>query len=161
MASSSHINEAQFRIMANRLGGRFIRKVLAEIERDARLIAGTGPYSTGHRVELHPRMRPSLAASFYTIGPIPRGLKVDGRVGNRAPHAMIVHNGAGPHMIFARYTRSQRLYFYWKRRNIWFEGPYVSHPGMQGKHYLTRAGEMAGKRHRFRFVTYGISGGLS
>lgn len=157
MAGDSHVNDAQMRVMAARLGGRFIKKILNEIERDARIIVTGGPYSTGHRIELRPRMRPSLERSFYQVGPIARGLKVDGFVGNRAPHAMVVHNGSQPHFIAARYTRSQRLYFYWLRRRYWFDGPYVNHPGMQGKHYLTRAGEMAGRRHRFRFKTYGVT----
>lgn len=63
--------------------------------------------------------------------------KVTGTVGvNRiVTYQMPAHNGANPHRIVARHK--PELSFWWRSRGRHFQGPKVSHPGMDGKKYLT------------------------
>ena len=147
------IHDAQLRIQTNLMGIKFIRPLLNEVENLAKMHVD-GPYSTGRRIEKFPRARKPLRLSFYQVAPHAGARGVSGTVGNRAPHARVVHNGASPHPI----PRAGETYqhFHWRRVGRWVVAYHVSHPGMKGKRYLANALAEVGLRHRLRFVLYNV-----
>ena len=147
------IHDAQLRIQTNLMGIKFLRPLMNEVENLAKMHVD-GPYSTGRRVERAPRASKTLRLSFYQISPKASARGVDGRVGNSAPHARVVHDGATPHPIPRAGTTYQ--HFYWRRVGEWVTFYRVSHPGMKGKRYLSNALAEVGLRHRLRFVLYNV-----
>ena len=105
-------------------------------------VEAMGPYSTGYlaltlerKVALH-------------------GDTVIGEVGSDAYYARVAHDGARPHIIRPR-RPGGKLRFYWRKVGHTVTFDYVNHPGMEGKRYLSRAVEIAGRRHRFLVFIYG------
>jgi hypothetical protein len=85
------------------------------------------------------------------------GIKGTVGVHRRVTYQMPAHNGANPHRIVAR--RHHQLSFWWIKAGRKFEGPKVSHPGMDGKFYLTRplvaiCGRPTTRRGPYRIVIY-------
>jgi len=138
-------------------------QVLNEMEREARFIAATGPYTKG-----------ALAASIFNTGAIPRGSRIVGSVGSPLKYAKAVESGARRHDIFPkrapsvyRFGQSQRptLKFFWAKagRTVYpnqipmAPGTVgVSHPGQHGKGFLRRPLLDAAVRHRMRLIIYDV-----
>lgn len=75
-----------------------------------------------------------------------------GTVGSNLKTAMVVHQGAKPHIIRPGRTRPG-MKFYWKEKGrfVCIKTP-VNHPGMLGKFYLTDPLKTQGRRLGFRVV---------
>lgn len=147
------IHDVQLKIQTNRMGIRFLRPLMNEVEREARVLASTGHYQTGSVWRTAPSLRP-LRASFYQIAPHPDVRGVSGRVGNRAPHARMVHNGTRAHPIPIVGETYQR--FKWRRVGHMVVMYYVDHPGQKGKFFLSKALASVGLTHRLRFILYNV-----
>lgn len=105
-----------------------------------------------------------LAASLKQRGPRVMKTQVKGSVGSTLNYAISVHDGAKAHLIVARRVRF--LSFYWERRDLFFVGKRVNHPGIrQGRNteYLYKPLQVAGRRNGFivrRLVT-GVAAGFA
>lgn len=119
---------------------KLVEKVTREVAALARLEA-RGPYSTG-------RTAASIVAEVHVTGNEARGT-----VTAHTPYSHIAHNGARPHIIRPR-RPGGKLRFYWRKVGHVVRFDYVSHPGMQGKHFLTRPMERVGRRNRFVVFTF-------
>lgn len=142
-----------------RISSRHARRVLDEIQDAARINALGGVYSKGR-----------LASSVFRNGPTVVGERVVGSVGSRLDYARWVESGAPVHDIFPkgaphiyRFGRKRRplLRFVWRGRLVYMNqipgGPGTvgrSHPGMRGKHWLSKALLEVGARRRMRVVIY-------
>lgn len=167
MSTTSRVYHAKLYFQTIRQARRFVRKVLREIETEAKIIAAAGPYSTGR-----------LARSIGADGPIVIGTVVKGDVGTRLSYARIVEGGAGIHNIFPKgaphvyrfgrgtsltRTYSPTLKFYWRKagRVVY---PYqipmsprtvgISHPGQKAKGFLFKPLRNAAIRHRMAIVVF-------
>jgi hypothetical protein len=163
MASSSRVYHAILRRETIRETRHFVNQVLTEIEVQSKIIAGHGPYTTGH-----------LAASIRTTGPTTTGFVVHGQVGTRVRYAKVVESGARVHNIFPkrapkvyRFGRSRRptLKFFWRKagRTVFPNqipmGPGtvgISHPGQKGKGFLIRPLRDAAVRHRMQIIVFDL-----
>lgn len=121
---------------------------------------GTGPYTTGH-----------LASTIEKEGPHVAGRLVTGAVVAKASYAEIAHDGAGVHNIFPvdaphlwRFgsRRKPQLKFYWRRAGRTVYAPHipmspnyigVSHPGYEGKKYLSTPLRQMARLYGFRYMT--------
>jgi hypothetical protein len=119
---------------------RLVTKVTREVAVLARL-ESRGPYSTG-------RTAASIVDHVYMVGKTVRG-----DVSANTSYATIAHDGARPHIIRPR-NPGGRLRFYWRKVGHVVNFPYVSHPGMRGKHYLSGPMERVGRRNRFVVFTF-------
>ena len=129
---------------------RFTRKVLREMQFQARLNLFGGPYTQGN-----------LARSIKIDGPFLDGHGARGSVGSDLPYADAVERGAGlwgPSMskfLIVPY-RTRLLHFYWRRLGRQVKLPYVNHPGQRPKKYLERAAKEIGRRHNMIILTYEV-----
>lgn len=143
---------------------RLIGQVMLEVESDAKLITSHGPYTSG-----------ALSTSIHRDGPHVAGRKVHGSVGSNLPYAATVHDGAEIHAIFpkgmrgvyrfGRFTGRPKLKFFWRKRGQIVFLPQVpgsrakigrSHPGQQGKKYLSEPLRAAAHRHGMRVMTFDL-----
>ena len=143
---------------------RLMKIVMTETELEAKRIASRGPYATGR-----------LAASIESDGPHALGPTLRGSITAHAPYAKIVHDGAKIHPIFPKGMHAYRfgpgsrrrpqLKFYWRRagRTVWL--PQIpgsrstvgrSHPGQEGKNFLTDPLRSAARRHRFKVIIFDV-----
>jgi hypothetical protein len=134
------LNRLDLRNLAIRSATKLIEKVTTQVVVEAKLDS-RGPYSTG-------RTAASITKRVYVEGNRVYG---DVRAGTRYAH--IAHNGARPHIIRAR-RPGGNLRFYWRKVGHVVTFPYVSHPGMQGKHFLSGPMERVGRRNRFIVLTF-------
>lgn len=129
---------------------QFTRKVLREIQFQARLKLFTGPYTMG-----------TLARSIEVDGPYLGGGRVHGSVGSDLPYAASVEKGSGLYgprrdKYLIRPRNAKLLRFYWRRVGRYVELPYVYHPGQRGKGYLRQAAEDVGRRHNMIVLFYDV-----
>jgi hypothetical protein len=159
MATRVIIYQALAKAHSAEVAKRLVRQVLYETEFGAKALARGGPYSTGN-----------LADSIHSDGPHLTGTSVTGTVGSTLSYARSVHDGAKVHWIFPKASkgvvrfgsrRRPQLRFFWRRAGKVVFLPHIpgspgkigrSHPGVQGKHYLTEPLRNAARRHGFRFV---------
>ena len=138
---------------------KLVRQVLLETEFEAKLIASTGPYSTGR-----------LADSIEAQGPTETLTGISGSVGSNLSYAKVAHNGAKIHVIFPKGAphvyrfgsrRRPQLHFFWRKVGRAVYMPHIpggrskvgiSHPGMEGLHYLTDPMRRVARRHGFRVI---------
>ena len=126
---------------------RFIRKVLRELEFQARLHVATGPYTMGN-----------LARSIRSHGPfIEANGRVTGSVGSDLPYASAVEGGSGlwgpRHSKYTiRPVRKKMLRFFWRKVGHVVVLEKVRHPGQRGKGYLRLAAESVGRRHNMLVI---------
>lgn len=149
----------QLREQTGRISSRYARRVLDDLQDTARINALGGEYSTGR-----------LASSISKNGPTIVGNRVVGSVGSRLDYARWVESGTPVHNIFPKGAphvyrfgpkRRPMLRFIWRGRLVYMNqipgGPGTvgrSHPGMRGKHWLSRALIEVGARRRMRVVIY-------
>lgn len=125
----------------------FIRKVLRELQFQARLHVASGPYTMG-----------DLARSIQSHGPfVEANGRVSGYVGSDLPYASAVEGGSGlwgpKHTKYPIYpVRKKMLRFYWRKVGHVVVLPKVMHPGQRGKNYLKRAAESVGRRHNMLVI---------
>jgi hypothetical protein len=163
MAFTTRVHRTQIYVKASRISTRKLRIIANELEREASLLASTGPYSKGN-----------LARSIKTAGPTPTGLSVVAAVGSNLSYAGIVERGAKRHDIFPKraahiyrfpgdinYRRAPQLKFRWHGRTVYTpQVPMavgtigVSHPGQAGKHFLIKASGMIAVKYRMRLIVY-------
>lgn len=132
---------------------RRVREVMRSVELAAKIATSTGPYS-------HTK---NLANSVTSRVWVARTV-VHAEVEATAEHALVVHNGSQPHIIRPRarfygnglYGRGGNLHFYWRKVGHYVNFKKVSHPGMDGKFYLTRPLKVAGARYGFVVETMNI-----
>jgi hypothetical protein len=156
------INRAQVRVTSARAGVRIVRQVLYEVSFQANLILLRGDYSSGR-----------LASSITIDGPHILPGRVTGTVGSNLPYAAAVHDGAKVHWIFPKSSRAVRfgshrrpqLKFYWRKAGRVVYLPHIpgspsrigrSHPGQEGKKYLTGPLRDVARRHGMRVITYDV-----
>lgn len=77
---------------------------------------------------------------------------VVGTVGSSNSKALLIHNGARPHIIRAVNAGGMLFWYKQKGRLICIKRP-VHHPGAQGKFYLTVPLSIQGKAQGFRVIT--------
>jgi|SRR5689334_11336229 len=162
MVTEVRVFQIQTQVQSNRIAQRYASRILDEIQDVARINASGGEYSKGR-----------LASSVNKSGPLIRGTSVTGSVGSRLSYARVVEVGASVHNIFPkaaphvyRFGRPKRkplLKFVWRGRTVYMHqipgGPGTigrSHPGMRGKHWLSKAIIEVGLRHRLRVIVYEI-----
>lgn len=167
MAYRTTLYRAQLTIQTNRMATRRLRKIMDDVEQDARILALGGPYSKTGR----------LSKSIRSEGPFPRGTRVTGWVGSRLSYAASVELGAEVHDIFPRgavrvyrffgsgYNAAPKLKFYWRKAGRTVFTPQVpmgpgkvgiSHPGQRGKRYITKALAKAAIKWRMNFILYQV-----
>lgn len=121
----------------------FIRKVLKEMRFIARLRVAAGPYTTGN-----------LARSINYKGPfVEPGRRVNGSVGSDLPYALVVEDGARPHLIFPIPPHTN-MKFYWRKVGRIVYPDKVRHPGMEGKGYLAEAARTISRRYNLRVIIH-------
>lgn len=161
MPTTVRVFQLRLRQQSIRIARRYADEILDEMQDTARINALSGEYSKGR-----------LAASVYKSGPFSEGTVVTGSVGSRLSYAGVVEKGARVHNIFPkgapkvyRFGRKRRpmLKFMWRGRITYFNqipgAPGTvgrSHPGMRGKHWLSRAIVTVAARHRLRVVVYDL-----
>lgn len=158
------IYRAILRTTSTRAAFRLVDQVMYEVAFEANARVLGGPYSTGN-----------LALSIKREGPVafPNG-RVEGRVGSDLPYAAAVHDGAKVHWIFPKRARglvrfgsrkAPQLRFFWRKAGRVVYMPHVpgsltkvgrSHPGQEGKHYLSEPLRRSGRRHGFRVIVYDV-----
>lgn len=139
---------------------RLVDRLLDDVTLAAKVLASSGSYSTG-----------ALADSIDKDGPRITGNIITGSVGSDLPYADVVHNGSPIHSIFPKAAKgvwrfgsqkAPQLKFYWRRlgRVVYF--PHIpaslntigrSHPGFEGKKYLSRPLRVLGRAQGFRVTT--------
>lgn len=140
-----------------------LRQTMYEVAFAARLRALAGTYSTG-----------TLADSIERDGPIVTGDRILGSIGSSLRYAAAVHDGAKVHAIFPKSARGvwrfgsrkrPQLRFFWRRVGHVVYMPHVpgspakigrSHPGQEGKHYLTEPLRLVARRHGFHVIVYSV-----
>lgn len=138
---------------------RLTEQILTATESAAKAIASVGPYTTGH-----------LASTIEKEGPNVAGLLVTGALNARASYAAIAHDGPGIHNIFPKDAphvwrfgsrRRPQLKFYWRRAGRTVYAPHipmspnylgVSHPGYEGKKFLSTPLRTMSRIFGFRYV---------
>lgn len=136
------LHRIQVKRESDQVALRFTRKILREIQFQARLKLFSGPYTTG-----------ALARSIQVQGPFIEARRTSGSVGSDLDYAASVEKGARPHEIL---PRGVRLKFYWRRVGRVVSLPFVDHPGQRGKGYLRRAAEEVGRRHNMIVLIYDV-----
>lgn len=119
---------------------KLVEKVTREVEVLAKL-ESRGPYSTG-------RTAASITSNVYVTGD-----EAIGEVTAHTPYSHIAHDGAKPHIIRA-HNPTGNLRFYWRKVGHVVTFPYVSHPGMRGKRFLSGPMARVGRRNRFIVFTF-------
>jgi hypothetical protein len=161
MATTTRVFQVQLRQQSIRIARRYAAEILEEMQDAAQINALGGEYSTGR-----------LASSVYKSGPFPQGSTVTGSIGSRLEYASHVERGARVHNIFPKGApkvyrfgakRRPMLKFVWRGRVVYMNqipgGPGTigrSHPGMKGKHWLSKAIAAVGARHRLRVIIYDL-----
>jgi hypothetical protein len=161
MPATVKVFQIQLRQQSMRIARRYAATVLEEMQDAAQVNAAGGEYSTGR-----------LASSVYKSGPFPQGSTITGSVGSRLEYASYVEKGARVHNIFPKGAphvyrfgpkRRPMLKFAWRGRVVYMNqipgGPGTvgrSHPGMKGKHWLSRAIVAVATRHRLRVIIYDV-----
>jgi hypothetical protein len=109
-----------------------------------------------HRARRGPHLRSTIEASANLVSPT----RIHGQVGSPLPYALVVHNGARPHLIV---RGRKKLRFFWPEKDrptarevrmgmlMFFNQ--VRHPGMRGTPYLTTPLRVIGRARGFRVVT--------
>lgn len=138
---------------------RLTDQVLDGVVQAGKAIASVGPYTTGH-----------LASTIEKEGPHVAGRLVTGSVVATASYAQIAHDGAGVHEIFPvdaphvwRFgsRRRPQLKFYWRRAGRTVYAPHipmspnyigVSHPGYEGKKFLSSPLRTMARIFGFRYI---------
>lgn len=138
---------------------RLVGEVLEETKAAAKALTapGSGPYTSG-----------ALSASIDSEGPFVAGRIVTGSVGSKLPYADIAHNGSPIHEIYPKgmahvyrfgSKKPKQLKFLWRGRTVYT--PHVpmsagkigsSHPGYEGKKYLTTPLRRIARVKGFRYV---------
>jgi len=134
------LSRLNIRNLSIRAATRLVEKVTTEVQLLAKL-ESRGPYSTG-------RTAASITKTVYLVGSTVHG---DVRAGT--PYADMAHDGTRPHIIRPRRAGGV-LTFYWRKVGHVVNLPYVSHPGMQGKKFLSGPMERVGRRNRFVVFTF-------
>jgi len=142
MPQNVHIrlNRIDLRNLSIRRATALIEKVTNQVWIEAKLDS-RGPYSTG-------RTAASITKRVYVVND-----RVHGDVRANTPYSHIAHDGAQPHIIRPR-RPGGTLTFYWRKVGHVVNFPYVSHPGMRGKHFLSGPMERVGRRNRFIVFTF-------
>jgi hypothetical protein len=154
------LNNLNIRVTSVQAGVTFVRRVLHDVERDAKQITLMGEYATGR-----------LSTSIQSQGPTVTGTTIRGSVGTDKPYARSVHDGAKIHPIFPQgaegvYRFGDRsrpqLKFYWRKRGQVVFYPHIpggpttigqSHPGIRnGKKFLTDPLRQAARRYRMHVI---------
>ncbi len=127
---------------------RQTRKLVQRVQVGAQLRVAQQAFDTG-------RLLSSLRTEIRVYS-----LKVVGSVGSKLPYAMVVHEGAKPHIIAPRLRRGMK--FYWPAgvgnpplatgRVVCFKGR-VHHPGMRGRRYLIIPLKQEAPAYGFRVVS--------
>lgn len=130
---------------AQRLARERVKKLVEVVALEARRHASR---YTGNSV---PTPDGSLARSIKSSVRRSGPWKVVGKVGSDHPKALLVHNGAKPHII--RPVNAGGLKFFWKEKGkfVCIKTP-INHPGMQGKFFLTNPLRIEGRAQGFRTV---------
>ena len=137
------LNRFNIRRLRSSSALKLVKKVVRDVEVLAKL-ESRGPYSTG-------RTAASITGRAYLVGSDARG-----EVTAHTPYSHIAHNGARPHKIpLARRRPGElQLRFYWRKVGRVVTFSQVSHPGMQGKHFLSGPMERVGRGKRFMTFTF-------
>lgn len=131
----TNIYEARVQALGRDAARRLLKDTLADMERHAKQIAGTGPYVTGR-----------LAASIHSqVIDTPKG--VSGAMGSRLHYAKASNSGAKKHII--RPQGPWPLKFYWRQVGRVVSLHIVHHPGYRGKLWLIRPFFEIAPRHGF------------
>lgn len=141
---ADHVTIRLHRLNIRNIGIGSARKLVEKVTSEVYFLAqldSRGPYSTG-------RTAASMTRRVYTVGST-----VHGDVRANTPYSHIAHDGARPHIIRPR-RPGGKLVFYWRKVGHVVNFPYVSHPGMRGKHFLSGPMERVGRRNRFVVFTY-------
>lgn len=161
LMATTRVFDVRLQVQSVRIARKVANRVLKEMEATAKVNAAGGRYSTGR-----------LSRSVYRTGPMVSGGTVRGTVGSRLSHARVAEVGARVHNIFPkgaphvyRFGRKRRpmLKFIWHGHMVYMNqipgGPGTvgrSHPGMRGKHWLSRAIVTVAVRNGFRVIVYEI-----
>lgn len=161
MPTTVRVFQIQVRAQSVRIARRQAARVLDQLQDEARVRASGGEYSTGR-----------LASSIYKSGPQVLGTMVRGSVGSRLGYAAVVEKGARIHNIFPKGAphiyrfgakRRPMLRFVWHGHVVYMNqvpgGPGTvgrSHPGMRGKHWLSKSLVSVALRNNFKVVVYDI-----
>jgi hypothetical protein len=159
----TRVHRSQIQVTSTRISTRKLRKIANEMEREARILASVGQYSTGR-----------LAKSIHARGPITSGWMVTAWVGSRLPYAEAVERGAKRHNIFPMgaphvyrfygmpgYKEAPQLKFFWRKAGRTVFTPQVpmapgtigvSHPGQKGKFFLIRSAGTMAIKYRMRLI---------
>jgi len=139
---------------------RLVGNLLEDVKVAAKIIAASGPYSTGR-----------LARSIDKDGPHVSGNIITGSVGSDLSYADTVHDGAPIHKIFPKAApgvwrfgsrKAPQLKFYWRKAGKTVMFPHIpaslntvglSHPGYKGKQYLSGPLKVFGRAQGFRVTT--------
>ena len=161
--ASVRINRAVIRALSIKEAFDSVNQVMYEVAFAAHAQLLSGPYSVGN-----------LAASITRDGPHIGPGRVNGSVGSKLPYAAAVHNGAKVHWIFPKAApgvvrfssrRRPQLRFFWRKKGRIVYMPHIpgspskvglSHPGQEGKHYLTEPLRRSARIHGFRVITYDV-----
>lgn len=140
------LNQAELARMFTRPGmvGRWMNTVGRQVEElaVANVIEGAKGYGKGV-------LESSMGHSVTPAGP--RGMNL--HVRNSDPHALFIHEGTMPHMIYphrplVRNTTGSNkvwdrptggLVFFWRRKAAWVRMDHVSHPGIRANPFLADA----------------------
>lgn len=151
------IDRGQLRIVSTRKAARELRQAMFEVVIGAQAALASGPYTSGN-----------LARSIRRDGPHVTGDFVTGSVGSDLLYAASVHGGAEIHDIFPKAyhgpyrfgrTGAPKLKFYWRKAGRVIYPAQIpgskakigrSHPGQEGKFYLTEPLRDAARRHRMK-----------
>jgi hypothetical protein len=143
------LNQFEVHITGIRLTEPAVREVMRSVELSAKIQLSFGEYATGN-----------LARSIKSDLKI-HGNQIDGKVGSSLSYAEVAHDGARAHYIFPKSRvsktnprRAASLKFYWRKVGSVVHFPFVNHPGMRGKFYLTRPLVVAGARHGMKVVIH-------
>jgi hypothetical protein len=141
---------------ARYLATNYVARTARRIEHDAKL--GAPVRKPGRGEPPGGTLRASIGTSVSVRGQY----RVDAKVGSKLKYALVVHNGARPHLIRPRHKRF--LSFYWDKAHpdmVTKSGPYagrvllkrVKHPGMRGTRYLTVPLRYWGRMDGYKVIT--------
>lgn len=165
MAYEVFVYDTTLRIEVYEMAARELRTMAAEVVELARLYS-VGPYSKDGRLAADIQATEPQDSTDYVTATV--------NTGNNS-YANIVESGARIHEIFPKGAgkyfrfgehRKPQLHFFWRNAGKMVYTPHVpmspgtigvSHPGMQGKHFMSRALNEVGIRHNFLPSGPGIS----
>lgn len=161
MTAYARVFHVQLQAQSLAIARRQSARILDEMSAAAKINAAGGQYSKG-----------TLARSVYKDGPTVVGTTIHGSVGSRSLHARVVESGASVHNIFPKGAphfyrfgakRRPMLKFIWHGRVVYMNqipggrGTVGrSHPGMRGKHWLSRALVSVALANNLRVIIYDI-----